>query len=257
MRNIKAFVSTGINLGDPYRPSRSRLLSRALLALGVIIAIVAGAGTYLYGVAARSAPPTDVAMVDVVVATRDIEPRSALGASDLKIVQLPRDAAPANALHDANTATGMITTVALSKNEPVLPTKLAQTGSEGHIAVLPPGATVANSIGFRAMSLNIPDANAAGGAIAAGDHVDILYTLDMAEPKQDFIGRIVIQDVPVLAKTITVYTLRVDATTAERIAALQASGGNLALLLRAPGDARPAGTAGASFTNEAQRIQRP
>jgi pilus assembly protein CpaB len=250
-------VTTGINLGDPYRQSRSRLLSRVLLALGVLIAVVAGAGTYFYGVAARTAPPIDVAMVDVLVATRNIEPRSALGASDLKVVQLPRDAAPANALHDANSATGMITTVALSANEPVLPTKIAQTGSEGHIAVLPPGATVANSLGFRAMSLNIPDANAAGGAIAAGDHVDILYTLAVGEPKQDFIGRIVIQDVPVLAKTLTVYTLRVDVTTAERIAALQASGGNLALLLRAPGDARPAGTAGASFTNEAQRIQRP
>ena len=250
-------MSTGINLGDPYRQSRSRLLSRVLLALGVLVAVVAGAGTYFYGVAARTAPPTDVAMVDVLVATRNIEPRSALGASDLKIVQLPRDAAPANALHDVNSATGMITTVALSANEPVLPTKIAQTGSEGHIAVLPPGATVANSLGFRAMSLNIPDANAAGGAIAAGDHVDILYTLALTEPRQDFIGRIVIQDVPVLAKTITVYTLRVDVTTAERIAALQASGGILQLLLRAPGDARPAGTAGASFSNEAQRIQRP
>jgi len=250
-------VSTGINLGDPYRQSRSRLLSRVLLALGVLIAIAAGAGTYFYSVAARTAPPIDVAMVDVLVATRNIEPRSALGASDLKIVQLPRDAAPANALHDANSATGMITTVALSANEPVLPTKIAQTGSEGHIAVLPPGATVANSVNFRAMSLNIPDANAAGGAIAAGDHVDILYTLVITDPKQEFIGRIVIQDIPVLAKTITVYTLRVDVQTAERIAALQASGGNLALLLRAPGDARPAGTAGASFTNEAQRIQRP
>jgi len=250
-------VSTGINLGDPYRQSRSRLLSRVLLGLGVLVAIVAAAGTYFYGVAARTAPPTDVAMVDVVVATRSIEPRSALGAGDLKLIQLPRDAAPANALHDVNNATGMITTVGLSANEPVLPTKIAQTGSEGHIAVLPPGATVANSLGFRAMSLNIPDANAAGGAIAAGDHVDILYTLAITDPRQDFIGRIVIQDVPVLAKTITVYTLRVDVTTAERIAALQASGGNLALLLRAPGDARPAGTAGASFTNEAQRIQRP
>lgn len=250
-------MSTGINLGDPYRQSRSRLLSRVLLALGVLIAIVAAAGTYFYGVAARTAPPTDVAMVDVVVATRSIEPRSALGAGDLKVIQLPRDAAPANALHDVSSATGMITTVGLSANEPVLPTKIAQTGSEGHIAVLPPGATVANSLGFRAMSLNIPDANAAGGAIAAGDHVDILYTLAITDPRQDFIGRIVIQDVPVLAKTITVYTLRVDVTTAERIAALQASGGNLALLLRAPGDARPAGTAGASFTNEAQRIQRP
>jgi pilus assembly protein CpaB len=250
-------VSTGINLGDPYRPSRSRLLSRVLLAIGVLIAVVAGAGTYFYGIAARTAPPIDVAMVDVLVATRNIEPRSALGASDLKVVQLPRDAAPANALHDANSATGMITTVALSANEPVLPTKIAQTGSEGHIAVLPPGATVANSVNFRAMSLNIPDANAAGGAIAAGDHVDILYTLAITDPRPEFIGRIVIQDIPVLAKTITVYTLRVDVQTAERIAALQASGGNLALLLRAPGDARPAGTAGASFTNEAQRIQRP
>ena len=32
----------------------------------------------------------------------------------------------------------------------------------------------------------------------------------------DYVGRIVIQDIPVLAKTLTVYTLRVDATTAER-----------------------------------------
>jgi hypothetical protein len=61
----------------------------------------------------------------------------------------------------------------------------------------------------------------------------------------------------VLAKTITTYTFRVDATTAERIAALQASGGALQLLLRAPGDARAAGTAGASFTAESQRILRP
>ncbi len=233
-------------------------MARILLAFGVLIAVVAAAGTYLYAGAARNAPPTDAATVDVLVAARDIEARSALGSSDVKVVQLPRDAAPANALHDANGAAGMITTVGLSANEPVLPTKLAQPGSEGHIAVLPPGSTIANSVAFRAMSLNIPDANAAGGAIEAGDHVDILYTLSIVEPtRNDFVGRIVIQDVPVLAKTITVYTLRVDVTTAERIAALQASGGTLQLLLRAPGDARPAGTSGASFTNETQRILRP
>jgi pilus assembly protein CpaB len=252
-------LSTGINLGDPYSsPRRSRLAARILLAVGVIIAVVAAASTYLYAVAARTAPPSDVAMVDVLVAARDIEPRSALGSNDVKIVRLPRDAVPSNALHDANGTAGLITTVRLSANEPVLPTKIALPGSEGSIAVLPPGQTVANSLAFRAMSVNIPDANAAGGLIEAGDHVDILYTLTVAETtRSDFVGRIVLQDIPVLAKTITVYTLRVDATTAERIAALQASGGNLQLLLRAPGDARPAGTAGASFTNETQRILRP
>ena len=251
-------MSTGINLGDPYRPQRTRLLSRISLAVGVLIAVVAGVGTYLWASAERNAPPTGAATVDVLVASRDIEARSALATGDLKVVQLPRDAAPANAIRDAGTAVGMITTVALSTNEPVLPTKIALLGTEGIIAVLPPGQTVANSLAFRAMSLNIPDSNAAGGLIAAGDHVDLLFTLAIAEPtRNDFVGRIVVQDIPVLAKTITVYALRVDATTAERIAALQASGGALQLLLRAPGDARPAGTAGASFTAESQRILRP
>ena len=224
----------------------------------MIIAVIAGAGTYLYAVAARTAPPSDTAMVDVLVAARDIEARSALGSSDVKVVQLPRDAAPTNALRDATGTTGLITTVRLSANEPVLPTKIALAGSEGNIAVLPPGLTVSTAPAFRAMSVNIPDANAAGGLIETGDHIDILYTLAIIDPtKPDYVGRIVLQDIPVLAKTLTVYTLRVDATTAERIAALQASGGTLQLLLRAPGDARPAGTAGASFTNEAQRILRP
>jgi pilus assembly protein CpaB len=251
-------VTTGINLGDPYGPRRARTLSRVLLAVGVLVAVVAAVGTYFYATAARTAPPSETPMVDVLVAARDIEPRSALGTNDVKVIQLPRDAAPPEALHDASGAAGMITTVGLSKNEPVLPSKVAQPGSEGHIAVFPPGSVVSTSPLYRAMSLNIPDANAAGGAITAGDHVDILYTLSISEAsRNDFIGRIVIQDVPVLAKTITVYTLRVDTTTAERIAALQASAGTLQLLLRAPGDTRPAGTSGASFNTESQRIQRP
>ena len=250
-------MSTGINLGDPYRPRRSRLLARILLAVGVLIAVLAGAGTYFYAGTARTATPTDVTMVDVLVATRDIEARSALGPNDVKVVQLPRDAAPASALRDANAAAGMITTVRLSANEPVLPTKIAQPGTEGRISVLPPGATVSGSAAFRAMSVNVPDANAAGGAIEAGDHIDILYTLAVVDAtKPDFVGRIWIQDIPVLARTVTVYTLRVDAATAERIAALQASG-VISLVLRAPGDTRPAGTAGASFNAEAQRILRP
>ncbi len=199
-------------------------------------------------------------MVAVLVAARDLAARSALGPNDVKLVQLPRDAAPANAIRDPSAVSGMVTVFPLSANEAVLPAKLAPPGSAGHIAVLPPGTTVATSRGLRAMSVNIPDANAAGGAIAAGDHVDILYTLrtNLVDPgRNDFVGRIVIEDVPVLAKTLTVYTLRIDVDTAERIAALQAAGGEVNLLLRAPGDARPAGTAGASFTREAQRILRP
>jgi pilus assembly protein CpaB len=235
-------------------------LSRSLLVLGVLIAAVAAAATYFYAVAGRNAPPPETPMVDVVVATRALEARSALGPGDLKVVQLPRDAAPANALREAAAANGMVTTVGLSANEPVLSTKIAQPGSEGRIAVAPPGPITPTSPRYRAMSINLPDANAAGGAIAAGDHVDLLYTLStsVVDPaRNDFVGRITIEDLTVLAKNLTVYTLRVDVETAERIAALQASGGNLQLLLRAPGDARAAGTSGSSFTREAERILRP
>jgi Flp pilus assembly protein CpaB len=151
--------------------------------------------------------------------------------------------------------------VPLAANEPILAAKLARPGADGHVAVLPPGTTVATSTArLRAMSINIPDANAAGGTIRAGDHIDIMYTLNtgVVEPtRRDFVGRIVIEDIPVLAKSATIYTLRVDVETAERIAALQAGAGTLNLLLRAPGDARPSGSTGSSFTREAQRILRP
>src|SRR6185437_11051157 len=49
----------------------------------------------------------------------------------------------------------------------------------------------------------------------------------------DFIGRVVFENVPVLARTLTVYTLRIEVATAERLAALQAAGGNIQLLLQA------------------------
>jgi Flp pilus assembly protein CpaB len=254
-------VSTGINLGDPYKSNRSRWVSRILLIAGVVLAVVAGVATYTYAVTPRTTGPSEVATVDVLVAARDLAARSALGPGDVKVVKLPPDLVPTGALRDTGAAVGMITTVPLAANEPVLPAKIAAPGSEGHIAVFPPGTTAANSAArFRAMSINIPDANAAGGAIQAGDHIDIMYTLSttVVDPsRKDFVGRVVIEDIPVLAKTNTVYTLRVDVSTAERIAALAAGGGAINLLLRAPSDTRPSGSAGSSFTREAQSILRP
>jgi hypothetical protein len=156
----------------------------------------------------------------------DIEARSALGSSDVKVVQLPRDAAPANALHDATGTTGLITTVRLSANEPVLPTKIAHAGSEGTSRSCHPGRPWRRTWRFRAMSVNIPDSNAAVELIEdRGSHRPPVHARVIDPIEADFVGRIVLQDIPVLAKTLTVYTLRVDAATAERIAALQASGG--------------------------------
>ena len=245
---------------DPYKPYRRRWVSRMLFAFGVVLALVAAVGTYVYANTTRAGPPLEITTVDVLVASRDLEPRTALTESDVRIVQLPRDAAPQTALHIVADAVGQVTTVSLAANEPVLATKIATPGSDGvHIAVLPPGLQpVGSTPAYRAFSVNIPDASAAGGGISAGDHADVLYTLnagliDAAKP--DFVGRVVVENVPVLARTLTVYVLRVDVATAERLAALQAAGGNIQLLLRAPGDERASGSQGATFTGEAKRIQ--
>src|SRR5437870_1090599 len=68
-------------------------------------------------------------------------------------------------------------------------------------------------------------------------------------PKQgpDTSARIVLERVPILARTLSIYVIRTDAATAERIGYLTASGGTLQLLLRGPKDDRASGTAGATF----------
>jgi len=254
-------VSTGILLGDPYKPTRSRWLSFVLLAVGVALALAAAIATYYLATTPRAEAPVSGPTVGVLVAARDIDARSALADGDLKIVQLPRDAAPANALRDKTTAVGRITTVALSANEPVLPAKMATPGAEGNIAVFPagtqPGGTTPR---YRAVSLNVPDANAAGGNIQAGDRIDILLSWSAPSPDgktTDAVSRIAIENVTVLAHTISVYTLRLDVDAAERLAALQAGGASVELLLRGPGDDRSSGSSGASYTRETQRLLRP
>jgi Flp pilus assembly protein CpaB len=119
------------------------------------------------------------------------------------------------------------------------------------------GAPVANSPNFRAMSISVPDNNAVGGTVLAGDLVDMVFTmqfdpqtkLQRPTPQQtlDFSAKIILERLPILARLATTYTIRVDAVTAERIAYLQSSGGQIAFLLRAPKDERASGSTGATF----------
>jgi Flp pilus assembly protein CpaB len=119
------------------------------------------------------------------------------------------------------------------------------------------GAPVVNSPNFRAMSITVPDQNAVGGTILAGDIVDMVFTLQFdpqtklqrptAQQTTDFSAKIILERLPILARLAAVYTIRVDAVTAERIAYLQSSGGQIAFLLRAPKDERASGSTGATF----------
>lgn len=252
-----------------------RRRARIILILGILLALGAGAGTYVYVSGAASAPPPELPTAEVVVAAKDIPARTELTATDVKVVKVNLDAAPPSAIKDPKEVIGQILIQPLAVNEPVLPSKFAPR--ERAFTVFPPGEQIqAGSPAYRIMTITVSDQNAVGGVLVAGDNVDVMFVFKF-NPEQyfegvapaggatggaaatpnpvllkimsDTVAKIIIGPMQILARTGAVYTIRVDATLAERIAYIQASGGTLQFLLRAPGDDRAAGTTGATFKN--------
>jgi Flp pilus assembly protein CpaB len=240
----------------------SRRRARLILIVGVALALVAGVGTFVYASGAKSDQPVAVPTVAVLVAAREIPAKTTLTTADVKLQEFNLDAKPAAAMSDASDALGKITVQSISVGEPILPSKFSDPKLPGFV-VMPAsfigadGAPVANSPNFRAMSITVPDNNAVGGTVLAGDIVDLVFTLQFdpqtklqrPTPQQttDFSAKIILERLPILARLASVYTIRVDALTAERIAYLQSSGGQIAFLLRAPKDERASGSTGATF----------
>jgi Flp pilus assembly protein CpaB len=244
---------------------RSRRRARLVLIVGLLFAVGAGATTFFVANTAKSEAPAPIPTSSIVVAAREIPPKTQITAADLKLVKMNTEVVPPAALTRSEDIVGKITITSISVGEPILPTKLG--GPNGQVFTVFPaaalgsdGAPLVNSPNYRAMSITVADAQAAGGNIQPGDTVDILYTMQILPEKlykvpnatvnaTDASARIVLERVPVLARTLAVYVIRTDAATAERIGYLQSAGGVLQLLLRAPKDERATGTIGASFDN--------
>jgi len=240
----------------------SKRRARLILILGILLATAAGVGTVLAAQGSQTAAPPVIETTPVLVAAREIPAKTTLTAADVKVQAYNVDAKPPAALVKPEDAIGKITLQAVGIGEPVTPTKFADPKNPAFVVVPASflgtdGAPKSDSPNFRAMSITVPDANAVGGAVQPGDIVDVLYALQFdpakfikspkPENNADFSVRIILERVTILAKTNSVYTIRTDAATAERIAYLQASGGQLSFLLRAPKDERAAGTAGVTF----------
>ena len=244
---------------------RSRRRARLVLIVGILIAILAGGATFVVASGSKSTAPPPVETTDVLVAARDLPARTALSAADLKVQKYPTDIAPATALKKPEDVVGKIVQVPLTAGEPVLPTKFAAAGAATFTVFpsnqqppagqpIPPGTP-----DYRAISITVADANAAGGAIQPGDVVDILFTFQFDPTKfltgtdpnriPDFSSKLVLQNVPILARLASVYTIRTDAQTAEKLAYLTSAGGQLQLLLRAGQDQRSVTTTGATFVD--------
>jgi Flp pilus assembly protein CpaB len=165
---------------------------------------------------------------------------------------------------------GQISVLPIAVGEPILASKLNDPKSPIFV-VIPPTALDANgnitpqTPNFRALSITVQDANAVGGVLAVGDLVDVVFTMQIdparyiQNPRQtlvaDFNAKIILERVPILARTASVYTIRADAITAETLTWLQVSGGQLHLYLRAPRDERASGSQGTTFQDMYDRFR--
>lgn len=243
----------------------NRRRARLVLIVGILIAVLAGAGTFVVASGSKTEAPAPVPTTDVLVAARDLPARTAVSAADLKVQKYPVDIAPATALKDPSLVVGKIVQVPMTAGEPVLPTKFAAAGAAS-FTVFPPNQQIAvgqtippGTPDYRAISITVADANAAGGAVGPGDNVDLLFTFQFdpsrfltgADPNRlpDFSAKVVLQNIPILARAGAVYTIRTDAQTAEKLAYLNSAGGTLQMLLRAGQDQRTATTTGATFAD--------
>lgn len=250
--------------------------ARLILIVGILLALIAGVGTFFVISSSQQAqPPPVLPTTDVLVAVRDIPARTQLAAADIRVAKVNLEVAPPTALKTPEEAIGKVLTQAVSINEPILATKFA--AADRAFTVFPPNETFApDSPAYRIMTITVPDNFAVGGILVAGDVVDVMYVfpfdpiakLDIdvplvivpgQEPTEiaDTVAKIILGPVPILSRDAAVYTIRVDTALAERLAYIQAAGGTLQMLLRAPGDDRAAATTGATFGSVYQIFRFP
>ncbi|MGH2451255.1 MAG: Flp pilus assembly protein CpaB [Candidatus Limnocylindria bacterium] len=242
---------------------RSRRRARLILIVGLLLALGAGAGTYFYATSASSAVPPPVQTTDVIVAAREIPLRTIVTAADVRVAKYNADVAPPGALARSADVVGRIVMQPVAVGEPLLASKFAAADGKPW-TVFPVGEEITpTSPHYRVMTITVVDQFAVGGTILPGEIVDVMYTFsldplkffeededapeDAPELILDQTAKIILERVIVLDRVGQVYTIRTDAETAEKLAYLQTSGGQMWLLLRAIDDQRSSETTGATF----------
>lgn len=215
-------------------PGRRR--GKVIVALGVILALLAGAAAfYLIYQARQQAGQSSLNMVPVVVARQQIPARKPIEAADVELREVPADATnDLGVFTDPAKVIGLVPTVTILAGQPVYANFLASQSAGSEFSILEPGETVGpDSEAWRAVSLTIPDDRAVGGLVHAGSIVDVFLTAQIAVPEplaaagtytSDKSTKITYQNVKILERSASYYVLRVSLAVAEEISHLQATG---------------------------------
>lgn len=143
-----------------------------IMMAGVALAVVAGLIVFAMARQAKADRTAQVKQVLVVMASKDVPDGSAITAGELDMQPFPADFVPHGAIVSPDNAIGKYTTTQITKGQIVLNNQLSSTLRAGELSLSVP-------TGMEAVALPMTDLMSENGAIKAGDHVDILLTLNL------------------------------------------------------------------------------
>ena len=211
----------------------------------LVLAVTAGGAlafaTYNY-VQHQPARSASIPTRPVVVAATDLDIGAELRREDIRVIDWPANAVPANAISDPKEVIGRGIVLPMIQNEPILPMKLASTeAGSGLPPAIPPG--------LRAVSVRVNEVIGVAGYVLPGTRVDVVATVSPSGNGADMTSKVILTNVQVLAAgtkierdtdrnkpmPVSVVTLLVDPEEAERLT-LASTEGKIQLALRNPLD---------------------
>jgi Flp pilus assembly protein CpaB len=237
--------------------------SKVYIAVGLIVAVLVAATVFLALQASGLTGEQEVEMRNVVVATRDIPARKAVEEGDVVVRSVPVDATNETAFGSLEDVLGRVVGVPVASGQLLTVNLLASTTEGQTFSILEPGEEYdPDGPDLRAVSVTVVDANAVGGTLVPGQRIDLIVTMAInpevgldpeeadAQEMQFLPGpstKVTLQAMTILGRNGSLYILRTDVATAEKIAELTAAGGIFTMALRAEQDDRTADTDGSTI----------
>jgi len=237
--------------------------SKLYIAVGLIIALIVGAVVFVALRFSGTVQPEQAQMRSVVVAVRDIASRKPIEDGDVATRTVPADPTNAAAFSRIDEVLGRISGVSIATGEMVTRNLLASTTSGQGFSILDPGQKYDPAgPAWRAASVTVPDDRAVGGTLQAGQRVDLIVTMAMnpslgqtagqaTKTRAEFVPgpstKVTLQSLTILSRNGSIYIVRTDLGTAEKIAELTAAGGQFSMVLRPDEDDRVAKTSGSTI----------
>lgn len=248
--------------------------SKVYIAVGIIVALLVAATVFIALQASGLTRQGEVEMRQVVVAAAEIPGRKTIAETDVVMRAVPIDPVNELAFASLDQVLGRVTAVPVSPGQLLTPNLLASTDAGATFSILKPGEEFDPSMpDLRAVSMTVPDDRAVGGTLQPGQPVDLIATLTVnpleseqdavetpaegEEPASDDAGqaprmagpstKTTLQQLDILVRNGSLYILRTDLETAEKITELQAAGAQFTFVLRADEDDRTAETEGSTL----------